>query len=152
MTAPIEAAKVREVRFDAKANTLYTIKEGVLVGQALVQVEIKTGRRDSLLVALPSEGVKPLNWQFPSKAKEPEVAKSVKAPAGYTAYELKFTQALEGVIQLDVEFEMLLDKNVDYNAVDSLGRTPLHYAFCKMAPGDEASRDPIEIVTRRKTA
>jgi len=113
ITAPIEAAKVREVRFDAKTNTLYTVKEGVLVGQSLVQVEIKTGRRDSLLIALPSEGVKPLNWQFPSKAKEPEVSKTAKAPAGYTAYELKFTQALEGAIQVDVEFEMLLDKNTD---------------------------------------
>lgn len=112
ITAPIEAAKVREVRFDTKTNTLYTVKEGRLRGQALVQVEIRTGRRDSLIVALPSEGVQPLNWQFPSKAKDPEVAEGAKVPEGYTGYELKFTQALEGAIQIDVEFEMLLDAKV----------------------------------------
>ncbi len=111
--APIEAAKVREVRFDAAANTLYTVKEGVLEAKSQVNVSIKTGRRDSLLVALPSDGVKPLHWRFPSKAKEPELAKGVKAPEGYAVYELKFTQALEGGIQLDVVYEMLLDKNID---------------------------------------
>lgn len=56
----------------------------------------------------------------------------------------------DSLASIDASFEtlrFLLDKNVDYNAVDSLGRTPLHYAFCKMDPGDESSRDPIEIVS-----
>ena len=43
----------------------------------------------------------------------------------------------------------LLDKKVDYNTIDKEGRTPLHYAFCKI--GESYSNfktfDPIEIVS-----
>lgn len=43
----------------------------------------------------------------------------------------------------------LLDKNVDYNTVDKDGRTPLHYAFCKIGESNKNFKtfDPIEIVS-----
>ena len=39
----VAQAKVREVRFDARVDTLYTVKEGSMVGQASVLVEVKSG-------------------------------------------------------------------------------------------------------------
>ena len=118
MTAPIVEAKAREVRFDARVNTLYVLKEGVLVGNASLLVEIKSGRRDTLRVTLP-KAVKPLTWNAPSLAKHPEVVTPAEGdpakPAsakGETTYEIKFTAALEGAIQIDLEFEELLDKQL----------------------------------------
>lgn len=55
----------------------------------------------------------------------------------------------DSLASIDASFatlRYLLDLKVDYNAVDSLGRTPLHYAFCKMT-ATSGSRDPIEIVS-----
>ncbi len=125
--APIVEAKAREVRFDARVHTLYVLKEGVLVGNASLLVEIKSGRRDLLRVTLP-KAVKPLTWNAPSLAKHPEAvtpAAGDGAPAhgdaDLTTYEIKFTQALEGAIQIDLEFEELLDKKLSELRLPAVG-------------------------------
>ena len=59
------------------------------------------------------------------------------------------------VASIDASFEfqqVLIDKKIDYNAIDKDGRTPLHYAFIKRGEVGNISsngeiRDPIEIVS-----
>ena len=42
---------------------------------------------------------------------------------------------------------LLLDSGSDINAIDKLGRTPLHYAFVKIGDWTNNNIDPIEIIT-----
>ncbi|MCA9547981.1 MAG: hypothetical protein KC613_26430, partial [Myxococcales bacterium] len=113
LTSAVATAQAREVRFDARVDTLYNLREGSLTGNATVLIEIKSGRRDTLHVSLPS-GVAEPRISGPSLSKT-EPAPDFAAGEGRTAYIVRFTQALEGAIQLDVEFEQLLKK--DENAL-----------------------------------
>lgn len=106
----VATAKARDVRFDARVLTLYAVKDGSIVANAQVQVEVKSGRQDVVMLSFP-EAVTVLGVTAPSLNKA-EAAKDVDAGAGRKAHEVRFTQALEGAIQLDVEFEVLLPKQL----------------------------------------
>ncbi len=111
LNTTVATAKAREVRFDAHVDTLYLVREGALTGQASVLVELKSGRRDSLVVSLP-EGVAEPRITAPSLNKVEPAPADFDAGPGRKAYAVSFTQALEGAIQLDVEFELLLKKDL----------------------------------------
>ena len=98
------------MRFDARVHTLYTVKEGALLGNASVQVEIKSGRRDFLMLNLP-ESVSVLSVTAPSLNKA-EPAPDHDAGEGRKGHKIAFTRALEGAILLDIELEMLLPKEL----------------------------------------
>jgi hypothetical protein len=106
----VAQAKVREVRFDARVDTLYTVKEGSMVGQASVLVEVKSGRRDLVVLSLP-EGLAEPRITAPSLNKV-DPKPDLDVGPGRSAYEVRFTQALEGAIQIDVEFEQLLPREL----------------------------------------
>ena len=110
IASKVATAKTRDVRFDARVLTLYSVKEGSIVANAQVQVEIKSGRQDVVMLSFPSD-VTVLGVTAPSLNKA-EAIKGVDAGEGRKAHEVRFTQALEGAIQLDVEFEMLLPKQL----------------------------------------
>jgi hypothetical protein len=59
ISTKVATAKAREVRFDARVDTLYLVREGALTGQASVLVELKSGRRDMLVVSLPEAVAEP---------------------------------------------------------------------------------------------
>lgn len=111
ITTKVATAKAREVRFDARVDTLYLVREGALTGQASVLVELKSGRRDALTLSLP-EGVAEPRITAPSLNKVDPAPEGFEAGPGRKAYVVSFTQALEGAIQLDVEFELLLKKDL----------------------------------------
>lgn len=111
LSAKVAEAKAREVIFDARIETLYSIKDGVINAQASALIDVKSGKTDHLIALLPTEA-KPLTWTVPSVAKRPEEATGVQAPTGMTAYEVRFTRAFEGGIQLAVEFELRLPKDL----------------------------------------
>lgn len=117
LSTRVVAAAAKEVRFDARVLTLYQVKEGALVGNAQIMVELKSGRQDHLRISLP-EGVAEPRINAPSlnkfeALKDPAAAVAADPTlAGRKVYDVRFTQALEGAIQLDVELEMLLPKEL----------------------------------------
>lgn len=115
ITSAVAAARAKETRFDARIDTLYVVRETTLTAQASVLVEIKSGRRDTLHLSVPA-GISEPRITGPSINKV-ELDESFDAGAGRQAWRVGFTQALEGAILLDVEFERLLDK--------ALGAMPL---------------------------
>jgi len=113
LKSKVATAKSKEARFDARVDTLYLIKEGSLTGQAVALIEMKSGRREKLVISLP-EGVAEPRITAPSLNKvEPlKEKKGAKEMKGRRAYEVRFTQALEGAVQLDIEFELILKKKL----------------------------------------
>ncbi len=74
-------------------------------------VEVKSGRTDKILVLLP-KGEKEPRITAPSLNKK-EKLEGWSEVEGRDAYEVRFTQALEGAVQIDVEFERILAKDND---------------------------------------
>ncbi len=111
MRSKVATARTREVHFDARVDTLYLIRETALTVQASVLVEVKSGRTDKVLVLLP-KGEKEPRINAPSLNKKEKVA-GFDAVPDRDAYEVRFTQPLEGAVQLDIEFERILKKDDD---------------------------------------
>ncbi|MEZ4463011.1 MAG: hypothetical protein R3F43_00475 [bacterium] len=111
LASKVATAKTREVRFDARVDTLYQVREGSLQGNAAVLVELKSGRRDFLILSLPVGLAEP-RITAPSLNKVEPVA-DAEVGEGRQAYAVRFTQALEGAIQLDVEFERIFEKDLE---------------------------------------
>jgi len=108
ITSTVAAAKAKESRYDARVDTLYLFREQTLTAQASVLVEVKSGRNDTLHVSIP-DGIAEPRITGPSINKV-EQAEGFDAGEGRQAWRVTFTQALEGAILLDVEFELLLPK------------------------------------------
>ncbi len=115
LRSKVAAAKAKDVRFDARVQALYLVKEGALAGNASVLIELKSGRQDKVILTIP-EKVAVLGVTAPSLNKA-EPAKDFDAGAGRKGHEVRFTQPLEGAIQIDMEFELLLGKELGAIAV-----------------------------------
>jgi hypothetical protein len=118
MTSKVATAKAKDVRFDAHVHTLYHFKEGSLIGQASILVETKSGRRSELDLSLP-EGVTVLSLTAPSLNKH-ETVRDAPAEQGRVLHRVSFTRALEGAVQLDLEIEMLLPKELGLLALPAV--------------------------------
>lgn len=110
LSAKITTAKPRDVRYDARILSLYSAKEGVLGINVSVVVEIKSGRTDELLFSLP-ENVTVLDLSAPNLNRA-EPAKDADVGSGRKGHVVRFTQALEGTVQIDLEVESLLPKQL----------------------------------------
>lgn len=110
ITSAVAAAKAKESRFDARVDTLYLVREQTLTAQASVLVEIKSGRSDALHLSIPA-GIAEPRITGPSINKV-EQDEAFAAGDGRQAFRVTFTQPLEGAILLDVEFELLLPKEL----------------------------------------
>ncbi len=110
IASTVVRAPERDVRFDARVHALYRVKEGALEVQATVLVELKSGRRDEVILSLP-EGVSVLSTNAPS-LNVAEAADAVEAGEGRKAHRVRFTRALEGAVEIDLELEMLLPKDL----------------------------------------
>lgn len=115
LTSKVVAATTKKVRFDARVNTLYIIREGALRGYAVALVELKSGRKDKITISLP-KGVAEPRITAPSlnKVERNETIKD------RLAYDVRFTQALEGAVQIDVEFDLVLKKEQHLLAMPDL--------------------------------
>ncbi len=118
ISSAVAAAKAKESRFDARVDTLYLFREQTLTAQASVLVEVKSGRNDTLHVSIP-QGIAEPRITGPSINKV-EQAEGFDAGEGRQAWRVTFTQALEGAILLDVEFELLLPKELGAMKVPDL--------------------------------
>ncbi len=118
ITSAVAAAKAKESRFDARVDTLYLFREQTLTAQASVLVEVKSGRNDTLHLSIP-DGIAEPRITGPSINKV-EQAEGFDAGEGRQAWRVTFTQALEGAILLDVEFELILPKELGAMAVPDL--------------------------------
>ncbi|MFN3196829.1 MAG: hypothetical protein ACE366_00230 [Bradymonadia bacterium] len=110
ITSAVAPAKARKARFDAVVQSLYTIKEGALAANAVITMNVKSGRKDTLIFSIP-EGVTEPQVNAPKQNKV-EQKKDFDAGPGRKAYELRFTQALKGEITIIVDFEQLLPKEL----------------------------------------
>ncbi len=110
LSTKVAAAQAKDVRFDARMTTLYDVGERSLRATAAVLVELKSGRVDHLVISLP-DGVNEPKVTAPSLNKVLP-AKAFKAGKGRRAWEVTFTQALEGALQLQIEFDMVLPKEL----------------------------------------
>ena len=143
----VALAQAKDVRFDAKVDTLYLVREGALTAQASALIEIKSGRRDTLHISVP-EGVSEPRISGPSINKvkaDPEFP----VDPGRAAYAVTFTQPLEGAILLDIEFERILAKD--------LGALPLadirvHGAEVESGSFGLATETGIEVQPREDAA
>lgn len=110
LNSKVIPARKKDVRFDARAKTLYTIEERTIAGATSLVVEIKSGRVDHIVLSLP-EGVAEPRINAPSLNKA-EPLKDFDAGEGRKAWDVRFTQALEGTLQIHVEFEFVLPKEL----------------------------------------
>ncbi|NUN13839.1 MAG: hypothetical protein HUU55_09410 [Myxococcales bacterium] len=106
----ITTAKPKDVRYDARILSLYSAKEGVLGLNVSAVVEIKSGRTDELVFSLP-DNVTVLDLSAPNLNKA-EAAKDMDVGEGRKGHVVRFTQALEGTVQIDLEVESLLPKQL----------------------------------------
>jgi hypothetical protein len=108
ISAKVVPATQREVRFDSRVHTLFTVKEGAVLAQSSVQVEVKSGRVSELELSLP-EGATVLSLSAPSLNKTEPAG---PPQGGRTRHRVLFTQALEGALQIDLEVEQLLPRDL----------------------------------------
>jgi hypothetical protein len=109
LKSAVAATKTRKARFDAQVNALYSVKDGKLVGRTLSLLDIKSGRLDKVYISVPS------NIEAPTlkatQSNKQEKAPDFDAGEGRTAYAIYFAQALEGAIEVNVDFEVIFKKD-----------------------------------------
>ncbi|MFT7626124.1 MAG: hypothetical protein ACI9WU_005317 [Myxococcota bacterium] len=105
IASKVAAALAKEVLYDARTTALYAVKEGAILANATVQVEVKSGKSDRIVLTFPEE-VTILAVIAPSLSKK-GVLEGFDAGPGRKAYELRFSQALEGTIEAHLEFELI---------------------------------------------
>ena len=106
----VAAARVREVRLEARGTALVRIDERSLRERHVVVVEIKAGRTDKLILDLP-EAVGEPNVVAPSLSKT-TAAEGLVADPGRKLWELRFSTTLEGAVQLQIDVEQLIGADV----------------------------------------
>ena len=109
LSSAVAATKTREARFDAQVNALYSVKDGKLVGRTLSLLDIKSGRLDKVYVSVPA------NIEAPTlkatQSNKQEKAPDFDAGEGRTAYAIYFAQGLEGAIEVNVDFEVIFQRD-----------------------------------------
>lgn len=118
LTTSATTERARELRFDAQLDTLYSLRDGAVRAQSQLLINLKSGRLESLVVALPSECSEPqisgpsINRVEPLPAQEGDGSQLKR-------YQIRFTRRLEGAVTLDIDAEQLI---VDANAQLSFPR------------------------------
>lgn len=100
------AARVHEVRLESRSSGLVRIDERTLRDSRVVVVDIKAGRTDKLLLDLPERVGEP-RVVAPSLSRV-TAAEGQAADKGRKLWELRFSSALEGSIQLQIDLEQLI--------------------------------------------
>ena len=99
--------RARELRFDARLDTLYSLRDGAVRAQSQLLLNLKSGRLESLIISLPKECSEPQVSGPSINRVEPLPNKEGKASI-LRRYEVKFTRRLEGAITLNIDAEQLI--------------------------------------------
>ena len=105
IVSKVTTVQPKEILYDARMTALYEVKEGAILAGATIDVEVKTGRSERLVLTFP-EDVTILEATAPSVAKTGELPDFATEP-GRKAYELRFTEAVGGNIEVTLEFELV---------------------------------------------
>ena len=109
LIAKMAAARVHEVRLEARSSGLVRIDERTLRDSRVVVVDIKSGRTDRLVLDLPDRVGEP-RVVAPSLSRMTAAEK--QPDKGRKLWELRFSSALEGSVQLQVDLEQLIGADV----------------------------------------
>lgn len=109
LMAKMAAARVHEVRLEARSSGLVRIDERTLRDSRVVVVDIKSGRTDRLVLDLPDRVGEP-RVVAPSLSRM--TAAETQPDKGRNLWELRFSSALEGSIQLQIDLEQLIGADV----------------------------------------
>lgn len=109
LMAKMAAARVHEVRLEARSSGLVRIDERTLRDSRVVVVDIKSGRTDRLVLDLPDRVGEP-RVVAPSLSRM--TAAEQQPDKGRKLWELRFSSALEGSIQLQIDLEQLIGADV----------------------------------------
>lgn len=99
--------RARELRFDAQLDTLYSVRDGAVRAQSQLLINLKSGRLDALVIALPSACSEPQVSGPSINRVEPIPAKEGDDPA-FKRYQIRFTRRLEGAVTLNLDAEQLI--------------------------------------------
>ncbi len=102
LSAEASEPERKEGKFDAEVNTLISLSDVTLKGSATVEVNVKSGGIDQLVLALPA-GVNFLDRAAPSLRSH-----KVTAGEGGQLIELQFTQEMDGQFRVHVTYERIL--------------------------------------------
>ncbi len=105
----LAAARVRQVRLEARSTALVRVDERALRDSHVVVVDIKAGRTDKIVLDLPEKVGEP-RVVAPSLSRV-TAHEGGKPDAGRKWWELRFSSALEGSVQLQIDLEMLIAKD-----------------------------------------
>lgn len=114
LTAVTTAREREQGRFDAQVDTLISLGDAITSGVAMVDVHVKSGGLSSLSLALPS-GVSFLDLSAPS-LRQHRVEETDDGPV----VRVEFTQEMEGVFRVEVQYERILVDGEDELPVPSL--------------------------------
>ncbi len=109
LAAKMAAARVHEVRLEARSSGLVRIDERTLRDSRVVVVDIKSGRTDRIVLDLPERVGEP-RVVAPSLSRM--TAAELQPDKGRKLWELRFSSALEGSIQLQIDLEQLIGAEV----------------------------------------
>lgn len=109
LSAKMAAARIHEVRLEARSSGLVRIDERTLRDSRVVVVDIKSGRTDRLVLDLPDRVGEP-RVVAPSLSRM--TAAELQPDKGRKLWELRFSSALEGSIQLQIDLEQLIGADV----------------------------------------
>ena len=118
LASKVTTAQKKKVLYDGRVYALYTVKDRAIQANATVQVEVKSGRTDALLLSLP-KGVTVLSVTAPTSNKKGELKDKDVGP-GRIAYEVRFSQPLEGTIEVHLEFELVMKRQAETLALPDL--------------------------------
>jgi hypothetical protein len=99
--------RTQEVRFDAQLESLFTAREGSIRAQTQALISLKSGRLDSLIIALPKACAEP-QVSGPSLNRVEALPSEEQTSEGLTRYRVRFTRRLEGALTLNIDTELLV--------------------------------------------
>lgn len=111
MKSAVAAAKTREIRFDAHIETLYTFQQNALTVRASVEVDVKSGRTDRIVLSLP-KGVKVGTDLSAPSLKKADWVEGQDPTAARQDYEVLLTRALEGSFRIELSLEVIIGSDL----------------------------------------
>lgn len=117
MTSAVSKVQLKEVLYDARSTALYSVKEGAIGAHATVQVDVKSGLSDRIVLSLPKNVTILLVTASGLSKKGPVKGFAEKGRQGY---ELRFAKKVNGVLDVHLEFELVLKTGMQQIALPDI--------------------------------
>jgi len=111
VSSAVAAAKTRETRLDAHVSSLYTFQQNALTVTNSIDIDVKSGRTDRIVLSLPA------NVKVGTEISAPNLKKADWVdgqPDGQPRkdFEILLTRALEHAIHIELPFEVILGSDL----------------------------------------